>query len=143
MQLMELKAGYGVCYQETHDQAEDGSSKHLAERVSQHGFQVFRSELALPMDVAEDAAPFVDDLRLLACLPPDTHGIVDDNRSKRGSYGEVYSTYSLGESDAGHQCNHSCRMAGGHAAGADKQMPREPTLKEGIDKRLEQLRKKK
>ena len=128
MQLMELKAGYGVCYQETHDQAEDGSSKHLAERVSQHGFQVFRSELALPMDVAEDAAPFVYDLRLLACRPPDTHGIVDDHRSKRGCYGKVYGSHALGECYAGHQCNDSCRMAGWHTAGADKQMPRKPTL---------------
>ena len=111
MQERELKSNDGVCHQQPHDKPKDGSSQHLAERVTQHGLQIFRGELTFSVDVTENTAPLVDDLGLLAGRPSDAHGIVNDNRRKGGGYGKVYSPDALGEADAGHQCNDAGGMA--------------------------------
>lgn len=92
-------------------QAKDGACEYLAEGVAEHGLEVFRIERSFPVEVAEQAAPLVDDFSLFACSSPDAHGIMDDNRSKRDGYGKIDSAHSLSESNAGGQGYYPCGVA--------------------------------
>ena len=125
------------------DQTKDDSPKDLAERVAEHGLEVFRGKLSFPVNLTKDPAPFVDDLGLFACRSPDTHGIMDDYGSKCGSNGKIGSPDSFGVGDAGYQGNDPCSMTGRHSPGTNQQMADELTFKQCIDEWLEQLRYKK